>query len=131
MSDNLIITITFDQDKELAESFYQNLDEHEKKNPSVSISWQRPIWSIGALESVIQVLGNIDYSVSGAIAIGVISNAIYDFIKKKYPSQAEKTLPIEIVLKGKFAKATIRTSMTKEQIQGTLNNLVNSVLKSS
>ena len=104
-----------------------------QKDTSVPVRWQHPTRSIGAIETVIQVLGSIDYTEATlTVALGVISNAVYSLIKqmKKWNSdKKEKVLSIEIVIEGKATKTVIHSSMSEKQVQNTINNVVNAVLK--
>lgn len=65
------------------------------------------------------------------MTLGVISNGIFDLIKHLRSNKSEQVIPIEIVIEGATAKATISASMTKEQVHSTINELVNAVLKQS
>lgn len=134
MPSNLIAIIDFDQDEELSEEFYQIANNLIVDIP-VPVRWQQPTRSLGAIDTVIQVLGSIDYTEATlTVALGVISNALYNLIKSfknRNSNEKEKVLPVEIIIERKAAKVVIRSSMSEKQVKHTINNVVNAILKKS
>jgi len=132
MPDWFIVSVSFEQDIAEAKSFYDIAEGLKLEEQLPRIEWQQPSKNYGALESFVEVLGRIDLQkIAGDVFIGLLSNAVYDYLKSRITRKKYEELRVNIGLSlgSGMMLLKISTLMTYEQIKDLVKNAVSDLIK--